>query len=56
MAISKKENQFELIINKETFLSVLEDFIFYKVKCISSIEYFILKNHNISNINDNKLI
>ena len=41
--MKNKDNQFKLIINKSNFRTILEDFICYKVKCISSIESLIFK-------------
>ena len=52
--MKNKDNQFKLIINKSTFQKVLEDFIHYKVQCISSIESLIFKKNNISNMQNIK--
>ena len=47
------KNHYKLIVNEKFSYQILEDFINYKIKCISSLEYF-LKENNIK-IKDSKI-
>ena len=55
--VKDENSHYNLIVNERFTFQVLEDFISYKIKCISSLEYFLEQNNkkiNDNNINDNK--
>ena len=48
-----ENNHYNLIVNERFTFQVLEDFISYKIKCISSLEYLLEKNNKKINDDDN---